>query len=88
MRPWRVRAVVVVRWLVAGVLLAAAALKARQLATEPTLDRDLFTYHWSLILLVEGELCLGLVLLSGLWKRLAWAMALATFLFFSVISLH
>ncbi len=87
-RPWRVRTGVVVRWLVAGVLLTAATLKARQLATEPTLDRDLFTFRWSLILLVEGELCLGLLLVSGLWTRLAWAAALATFLFFSAISLH
>jgi hypothetical protein len=87
-RPWRVRAGVAVRWLVAALLLAAAALKTQQLTTEPTADRDLFTYRWSLALLVEGELCLGLLLLSGLWKRLAWATALATFLFFAVVSLH
>jgi hypothetical protein len=87
-KPWRGRTGAVVRWLVAGLLLAAAALKTQQLASEPTADRDLFTYRWSLILLVEGELGLGLMLLSGLWKRLAWTTALATFLFFAAVSLH
>ena len=55
----------VVRVALALILLVAAALKGHQLATEPVANKDIFSYRWSLIAMVEFELVLGLWLLSG-----------------------
>lgn len=76
------------RSFVAIVLPVAAVLKGHQLATEPVAGDSLFTYRWSMVLQVEFELALGLWLLSGLWRRLAWATALVCFVFFSGVTLH
>ncbi|MCF7972765.1 MAG: hypothetical protein K9N55_03010 [Phycisphaerae bacterium] len=71
-----------------GVLLMAAALlKAHELLTLPTANKDLWSYRPFLILQVECELALGLWLLSGLWKRAAWWIALLCFGLFSGITL-
>jgi hypothetical protein len=51
-------------------------------------NKDIFSYRWTLMIQVEFEIFLGLWLVSGLYKRLAWAMALACFGFFSCITLH
>jgi hypothetical protein len=78
----------VVRIALAVVLLAAAALKGYQLATEPVANKDLFSYRWSLALQTEFELFLGLWLLSGLCRRFLWLVALACFLFFCGVTLY
>ena len=65
----RVAAHDVVRVVLALILLKAAALKMHQLATEPVADRDVFSYRWVLIAGTEFELCLGIWLISGLWRR-------------------
>lgn len=68
-------------------LLAVAALKGHQLATEPVFESGLFTSRWFLIGLVEFELFLGLWLLAGLFPRKTWAVALACFAVFGGVSL-
>lgn len=78
----------IVRVLLAMLLLTAAALKGYQLATSPVANKDIFTYRWSLVLMVEFELVLASWLVSGIHKRLAWAAVLATFGFFSCLTLH
>jgi hypothetical protein len=78
----------VLRVLVAILLLAAAGLKAHQLATEPTAEGDLWSHRWFLILWVEVELALGLWLASGLARRAAWGVALACFAGFAAIALY
>ncbi len=70
------------------VLLAAAALKAYQLATAPVVENGLFTSRWFLIGLIEFELALGLVLALGLYPRAAGRVALACFAGFGAVSLH
>ena len=73
--------------LLGGLLLAAAALKAWQLLTEPTADSGFWTTRWVLIAQVEGELLLGGWLLSGLFKKTAWLAALLCFGCFSIVTL-
>jgi hypothetical protein len=67
-------------------LLTAAILKGYELATGPVAEKDLLTSRWFLILAVEFELVLGLSLISGLWKRTTWWVALACFVGFACIS--
>jgi hypothetical protein len=64
-----------IRIVLGYVLLTAAALKGYQLATEPAVNRNLFTSRWFLILVVEFEIAFALVFLSGLHKRLTWWLA-------------
>ena len=78
----------VVRIALAAILLAAAGLKAYQLATEPVGGKDIFSFRWSLIAQVEFEILLGVWLLSGLFKRPAWLAALACFAFFCCATLY
>ncbi len=78
----------VVRVLLGLVLLTAAGLKGYQLATEPTLDKTLFTSRWLLIAQVEFELFMGIFLLSGLYKRLVWLVMLVCFVAFSCVTLY
>lgn len=77
-----------IRMLVGGVLLLAAALKACQLATEPTAEISLMTSRWFLVFSVEFELLLGLCLISGLFVRTVWLTTLSSFALFSCISLY
>jgi len=63
-------------------------LKGYQLATEPTLDKTLFTSRWFLIAQVEFELFLGVFLLSGLYKRPVWLVTLVCFIGFSCVTLY
>ena len=78
----------VVRALLGLVLLIAAALKGYQLATEPVANNGILTSRWFLIAQVEFELMFGLLLLSGLYKRLMWMVALVCFVGFSLVTLY
>ena len=70
------------------ILLVAAVLKAHQLATEPVANKDIFSYRWSLIAMVEFELVLGIWLLSGLYKRLVWVLVTACLSLFSCVTFY
>ena len=76
------------RVLVAGVLLAAAALKGYQIATEPTVGHGLLGSRSLLIAQVELELLLGLWLLSGSFRRASWLTASFMFVIFVGVSLY
>src|SRR5690349_5010299 len=67
---------------VGAVLLAAAALKGLQLATEPVPARGLLSSRFVLAAVVEGEFLLGLVLLLGVFPGAARRLALAAWLAF------
>jgi hypothetical protein len=60
-------------------LLTAAALKGHELLTVPVAGKDLWSWRPLLIFQVEFELALGIWLLSGLFKRLAWLAGLLCF---------
>lgn len=66
------------RFLVAGILLVAASLKAHELATNPALG-TLFGSRWPQFGLIEYELLLGSWLLSGIAQDYCRKVALATF---------
>ena len=78
----------VVRVTLGLILLTAAGLKAHQLATEPVLSIDIFTYRWSLAIQVQFELVLGLWLLGGVHRRLLWLVSTVCFALFALVSLH
>ena len=72
----------------AAILIAAALLKGYQLATAPVVGSGLFSSRAFLIALVEFEWLLGVWLLSGLYPRRAWQVALACFAGFACVSLY
>ena len=74
--------------LLGGLLVTAAALKGHELFTLPVANADLWSYRPFLIFQVECELALGLWLLSGLWKRLAWWISLGCFGLFCGVTLY
>lgn len=78
----------IVRVLVGAVLLVAAGMKGYELATGPVAEKGLLTSRWFLIGVVEFELTLGLLLISGLWKRLAWFLAVASFAVFACVTAY
>jgi len=61
------------------VLLAAATLKAYQLATEPVLGDGLWGDRAFLATFVEAELLLGIWLLAGPFPKAAWRVAIISF---------
>jgi thiol-disulfide isomerase/thioredoxin len=69
-------------------LLTAAVLKGHELLTVPVANKGLWTWRPFLIFQVEFELALGIWLLSGVFKRLAWLAALACFSLFSCVTLY
>jgi len=69
-------------------LLTAAVLKGHELLTVPVANRGLWTWRPFLIFQVEFELALGLWLLSGVFKRLAWLAALLCFSLFCCVTLY
>ena len=77
-----------IRNLAALVLLAAAGLKAHQLATEPVISAGLLDSRWFLIATIEYELFFGLWLLSAILPKRTWAIALACFGLFACVSLY
>ena len=69
-------------------LLAAAVLKGHELLTVPVANKDLFSWRPFLIFQVEFELAMGIWLLSGVFKRLAWLAALVCFCLFCCVTLY
>ncbi len=69
------------------ILLVAAALKGRQLATAPVAETDWFSPRWFLIAIVEFELAFGLWLLGGQFPRQTRRLTLFCFALFGGISL-
>jgi hypothetical protein len=67
-------------------LLAAAGLKAHQLATEPVAERDLLSNRTFLVVWVELELLLGTWFVSGLLPRAAWVAAVNCFFLFAIVA--
>ncbi len=60
-------------------LLTAAVLKGHELLSVPVVGKDLWSWRPFLIFQVEFELALGIWLLSGVFKRLAWLAGLLCF---------
>jgi hypothetical protein len=75
-----------VRIVLAIVLLAAAGLKAHQLATEPVVGSGLLHSRPLLIAAVEFELFFGLWLLAGIWPGRTWLAALGCFILFACVA--
>ena len=71
-----------------ALLLTAALLKGYGLVTEPVAGNSLWTWRPFLILQIECELVLGAWLVSGLFPKVAWLVALACFSFFSAVTLY
>ena len=69
-------------------LLTAAVLKGHELLTVPLANKDLWSWRPCLIFQVEFELALGIWLLSGVFKRLAWLAALTCFSLFCCVTLY
>jgi len=76
------------RVVLGAILLAAAALKAHQLATEPVIAPGLLNSRWFLISVVEFELLFGLWLLSGLYARPTWYAATGCFVLLAGVSVY
>lgn len=69
-------------------LLAAAVLKGHELLTVPVAGKDLWSWRPFLIFQVEFELAMGIWLLSGVFKRLAWLASLFCFGLFCCVTLY
>lgn len=92
----RLRAATVPAWvsskavpaLLALLLLVAAGLKTHQLTTGMDADSGPFTSRWSLLAVIELELCLGLWLLVGVYPRQSRVAALLCYTAFAAVSLQ
>jgi thiol-disulfide isomerase/thioredoxin len=69
-------------------LLTAAVLKGHELLTVPVANKNFGSWRPFLIFQVESELALGIWLLSGVFKRLAWVAALLCFSLFCGVTLY
>lgn len=78
----------VVLKIIGFVLLVAAFLKGYELLTRPVAESSIWTSRWFLIAQVEWELLLGIWLLSGLYRRVAWLVGLVCFSMFSLVTLY
>jgi hypothetical protein len=67
-------------------LLVAAALKLYGLAVEPVGGVGIFSEPWVQTLIVEWEIALGIWLVWGVNRALAWLAAMATFATFAAVS--
>jgi hypothetical protein len=76
----------IVRFLLGGLLLVAAALKLHGLSVSAIPRVGWFSQPWVQLAAVEWELVLGLWLISGSHQRAAWLAALLTFAAFATIS--
>jgi hypothetical protein len=85
---WRTRGYNAMRVALAGLLLIAAALKAHSLATGYWTPNLLLTTPRSVIAVVELEVLLGLLLLSGRLGRAVWWAALLFFISLTGASLY
>jgi len=85
------------RFVIAGVLLLAAGLKAYQLATAPlppvvqgsvfTPLLELLNDRYFLMATVVGEILFALVLIAGIWLQWTWLLSLLGFAAFTLVSL-
>ncbi|MCR4414452.1 MAG: hypothetical protein NUV77_18695, partial [Thermoguttaceae bacterium] len=75
-----------VRLVVALLLLVSAALKAYELATEPTLTHGLLHSRWFMAAVVEFEIFFGSWLLAGVYSRATRFVAVACFCVFACVS--
>ena len=85
------------RFVVAGILLLAAGLKAYQLATAPlppvvqgsvfTPLLELLNDRYFLMLVVVGEILFALVLIAGFWQQWTWLLSLLGFSVFTLVSM-
>lgn len=85
------------RFVIAGVLLLAAGLKAYQLATAPlppvmqgsvfTPLLEMFNDRYFLMAVVVGEIFFALVLIAGIWQHWTWLLSLLCFLVFALVSM-
>ncbi len=69
-----------------ALLLVAAALKTHQLATEPVVGGGLLESRWFLAAVVQFEILLGCWLISGVFPRIVWWVALLTFGAFTLVA--
>ena len=69
-------------------LLTAAVLKGHELLTVPVANKDIWSWRPFLIFQVEFELAMGIWLLSGVFKRLAWLAGLLCFGLFCCVTLY
>jgi len=69
-------------------LLTAAILKGQELLTTPVANNDIWSWRPFLIFQVEFELALGIWLLSGVFKRLAWLASVVCFSVFCAVTLY
>lgn len=75
-------------WLAGVVFLVAAALKIHQLLTEPIISKG-FWESWEFFLIqIPLELGLGIWLVSGLFRKAGWLLALVSFGGFIVVTLY
>ena len=74
--------------LLGALLLVAAVLKGYELLTEPVANTDIWSNRYFLIFTVEFELALAIWLLSGLFKKVAWFVAITCFIVFSCVTLY
>jgi hypothetical protein len=77
-----------VRFPLAVLLLAGAALKAQQLRAGLVVETGMFASRWFLIAVIEFEVLLGLSLLLRLWPRSIWRVSLTCFAMFALASLY
>lgn len=82
----RSRAYGLVSLLIASLLAAAAAFKAYELFFDPASAATSRFPQWLQFLAVEYDFALSAFLLSGLWRRVAHSLALATFAGFAAIA--
>jgi methylamine utilization protein MauE/uncharacterized protein DUF1573 len=71
-----------------GLLLLAAGLKAYGFTLDPIANIGVFSAPWFQVLVIELETLLGLWLISGSNRRLAWLVAVAVFMIFAFVSLY
>lgn len=69
-------------------LVVAAVLKGHELLTVPVANQDIWSSRAFLIFQVEFELALGIWLLSGVFKPLAWLAGVACFTLFCGVALY
>ena len=69
-------------------LLTAAGLKGHELLTEPVANADIWSNRYFLIFTVELEIALGIWLLSGVFRRIAWIAATICFSLFCCVTLY
>ena len=78
----------VMRVVIAVVILMTAAMKCRQLATQPDLSKGLLHARWFNIAVVEFELAFGIWSLAGLMPKLTWLVSVGCFPTFASVSFY